>query len=160
MPVTLHHKRDDATAFLKTHSVGVLATVDPEGNPHAAAIYYAVDNHQNVSFLTKVGTKKADNLRHHNHAVLVVYDAKTQTTVQVTGTTAEIADQLELNRLFEHVISASQHTSGAKVMPLTKLNAGDYVGYKLTPVQVRTAVFTHSSSGGYEDIFATTVPQS
>lgn len=158
MSVTI---KDQAEAydFLAKHKVGVLATVDPNGEPHAAAIYYFIDKDFTVSFVTKTGTKKADNLQHNNHAVLLVYDAESQTTVQVTGVVTEVTDLLKVNEIFTQAIYASIDTAKATVPPLAKLNEGDYVGYRLAPKQVHMAVFGHSKPGDYSDLFKTFTPK-
>src|SRR6266496_4823848 len=111
MTVTIRQEQREVGDFLKKHKVGVLATVSPEGDPYAAAIYYTVDSALNVSFLTKTGTKKADNLEHNNHAMLVVYEADSQTTVQVTGSVSKITDSAETNELFAQIVYASVDAS-------------------------------------------------
>lgn len=160
MPVTIHQEQAEAYEFLTRHKVGVLATVDPNGNPHAAAIYYSVDRNLTVSFVTKTGTKKADNLRHNNRAVLVVYDAASQTTVQLTGIATEVKDLLDVNTIFTQTIYASIDTAEQVVPPLGKLlKDGEYAAYRLSPKQVHMAVFSHSKSGEYDDLFRTFAPK-
>jgi general stress protein 26 len=160
MPVIVHHnKRKDAHDFLKNHRVGILATVSPDGDPYAAAIYFTVDPSFNVLFLTKTRTKKADNLEHNNHAMLVVYEPSTQTTVQLTGLVSKIDDILETNQVFSDIINASIDTSGDTVPPIAKLDEGDYVAYRLRPNEIRMAVFAHATSGSYKDLFKTIVPK-
>ena len=158
MSVIFHHGQK-AHDFLKQHKVGVLATVDPNSEPHAAAVYYDVDSQFNVYFLTKNRTKKADNLEHNKHAMLVVYEAETQTTVQVTGVVSEVTDDEELNKLFMKIVFASLDVTGSSVPPLAKLKEGEYVAYKLEPVQIRMAVFSKPDSGEYSDLFTTIVPE-
>lgn len=158
MPVTIHKKHDKAHDFLKGHPVGVLATVDPDGNPHAAAIYFTIDGSSTISFLTKAGTKKADNLKRNGRAVLVVYDAMLQTTVQVTGEAVAVADPAEVNEVFAGILTASIAVSNTSVPPISKLQAGDYVAYRLRPKQVRIAVFSKPEFGHYEDLFKTSMP--
>ncbi len=159
MPVTVHHnKREEAYEFLQKQKVGVLATVDPNGDPHAAAIYFAVDKTLSVLFVTKTGTKKADNLEHNNHAMLVVYDSPTQTTVQLTGMVTKITDFVETNEIFTKIIYASIEASGIDVPPVAKLDNGEYVAYKLKPTQIRMAIFTRPESGNYQGLFKTIVP--
>ncbi|HSX08203.1 MAG TPA: pyridoxamine 5'-phosphate oxidase family protein [Candidatus Saccharimonadales bacterium] len=158
MPVTIHAGEQEAHAFLRDHRVGVLATVDPNDEPHAAAIYYAVEKGLTINFLTKTRTKKADNLQHNNHAMLVVYDDATQTTVQITGVASEITDALESNKLFGEIINASLDASGNVVPPIAKLKEGDYIAFRLIPKQVRMAVFSGPKSGDYNAIFKTIVP--
>jgi hypothetical protein len=137
--------------------VGVLATVSPDGDPYAAAIYYTVDSALDISFLTKTGTKKADNLEHNNHAMLVVYEAESQTTVQVMGSVSKITDVIEADEVFSQVVYASVDTSHTDIAPILKLDEGEYVTYRLKPTQVRMATFSHAASGDYNTIFKTIV---
>jgi len=136
--------------FLQSHPIGTLATVDPNGNPHAAVIYYFVDDNFNVTFTTKRETHKFDNLSHHNHAMLVAYEAASQTTAQITGIVTEIHDAQEADSAFRSMLAASMATSEAGLPPLTKLYAGRYVAMRLKPVQIRMAVFARSDPGGYD----------
>lgn len=159
MAITIQPGQQGAHDFLKKHKVGVLATVSPDGDPYAAAIYYIVDSALNISFLTKTGTKKADNLEHNNHAMLVVYEAESQTTVQVTGSVSKITDNTEINEVFSQIVYASVDASKTDVPPILKLDEGEYVTYRLTPTQVRMASFIHAKSGGYETLFKTIVPE-
>lgn len=158
MPVTIHEKHEDAYDFLKHHPVGALATVGPNGDPHVAAIYFTIDRKWTIFFLTKTGTRKADNLDHNNHAQLLVYEAKTQTTVQVTGTATKIEDSAEMNDVFAKILKASLDASDSSVPPISRLKEGDYVAYRLSPEQVRMAVFSHPKFGEYEDLFKTITP--
>lgn len=160
MPVTVHHNKiKKAYDFLKTHPIGVLATVDPNAEPYAATIYFTADNNLNIRFITKTGTKKADNLEHKNHAMLVVYDAQTQTTVQVLGQTKKINDRSKVDDLFTKIIYTSLDTSGNDVPPISHLEEGDYIAYVLEPKQVRMAVFSQAKFGKYEEIFKIIEPE-
>lgn len=157
MPVTVHHnKHKEAYEFLKKHKVGVLATVSPDNDPYAAAIYFTVEPSLDVLFVTKVRTKKADNLDHNNHAMMIVYEENTQTTVQLTGSVTKITDAVEVNRLFTDSIYTSLETSGSDVPPIAKLDDGEYVAYRLKPTQIRMAVF--SLAAGHTDVFKVIVP--
>ncbi len=159
MAITIQPGERAAHEFLKTHKVGVLATVDPDGDPHAAAIYYTIGSDLTISFLTKVHTKKADNLEHNNHAMLVVYEAETQTTVQVTGEVSKVSDSSELNDIFTQIIYASLDASQTAVPPISKLDLGEYVAYHIKPIQIRMASFSHAKSGNYDSLFKTIVPE-
>ncbi len=140
--------------FLKVHPVGVLAMVDPEGNPHATVIYFSVDEEFNITFTTKRDTKKHDNLKHNNHVQLIAYEASSQTTVQITGIAKDISHEPEASEAFSNTVRASMQTSGADVPPISKLQAGHYVAYKLSPKQIRMAIFARPDPGGY-DIYET-----
>ena len=141
-------------AFLRSNPIGVLATVDPDGNPHAAVIYFSVSDDFNLTFTTKHDTKKHDNLIRNNHAMLVCYEASSQTTVQITGSVKKIDDIGEANEAFTHMLQASQQTSESGIPPITKLHAGQYIAYRIKPTQIRMAVFIRPDAGGY-DMFET-----
>lgn len=136
--------------FLKAHPIGTLASVDPNGNPHAAVIYFAVDENFDFVFMTKRDTKKHDNLQHNNHVMLVSYEASSQTTVQITGSAKEIHDNVKAQEAFSGMLDASKQTSEVGVPPLSKLYAGYYVAYQLKPVQIRMAMFIRPDPGGYD----------
>jgi general stress protein 26 len=158
MAITIQPGERGAHEFLKNHKVGVLATVSPDGDPYAAAIYYTVDSALNISFLTKTGTKKADNLEHKNLAMLVVYEAASQTTVQVAGSVSKITNDDEINEVFRQIVHASLDTGNTDLAPIFKLDEGNYVTYRLTPTQIRMASFSHAKSGGYKTLFKTINP--
>ena len=92
--------------------------------------------------------------------MLVVYEAESQTTVQVTGTVSKITDIAEANDVFSQVVYAAVDTSHTDMAPIFKLDEGDYVTYRLKPAEVRMATFSHAKSGSYETLFKTIVPKS
>lgn len=158
MPIQLSDKREHILEFLKNHNIGVLATVDPNGEPNAATIYFTVDDDLNVSFITKTGTKKHDNLIRQNHAMLVVYEASSQTTVEIVGIASAITGVSEVQDIFADILKISKSTSGNDVPPISKLNAGKYVGYQLESKEIRMASFVRAKSGDYSTIFETLDP--
>jgi general stress protein 26 len=158
MPVQLSEKRERILDFLKNHEIGVLATVDPNGNPSAATIYFTVDDALNISFLTKTGTKKHDNLTRHAHAVLVVYEASSQTTAQVQGIALEVTNEKEAQQIFADILKVSMQTSEGGVPPISKLQAGEYVTYRISPKEIRMAVYIRPDSGHYNSLFETINP--
>jgi len=139
--------------FLKTHPVGVLSTVSPDGNPHGVVIYYTIDKEFMVSFLTKAGTRKYDNLIRNDHVMLTVFEPQTQTTSQITGKATEIIDNYEVNEVARAILAASMKTSDAGIPPISKLEAGSYVGIKIVPVQIRMAVYARPDPGTYSEMF-------
>jgi general stress protein 26 len=136
-------------SFLKHHPIGTLSTVTPDGDPHGAVIYYSIDDDFTVRFTTKRKTRKFDNLTFRNRAMLVVYEAVSQTTVQITGLVEEITDEVEAQAEFRQMLGASMETSEAGLPPISKLYAGNYVALRLKPVQIRMAIFARPDPGGY-----------
>jgi hypothetical protein len=144
-----------AYAFLEKHPAGVLSTVDPNGDPHAAVIYYAVDSSLVVTFLTKRKTKKSDNLAHNSHAMLVVFDEALQTTAQVTGVVVEIVNSVEVQQVFRDTLRTSLHSGRSAIPPIVKLHAGEFVAYRLKPVKVRLSAYAHPDIRGPGKMFET-----
>jgi uncharacterized pyridoxamine 5'-phosphate oxidase family protein len=141
--------------FLFNTSIGVLSSTDPNGDPHGAVIYYTIDDGFEISFLTKSETKKYDNLIHNNHVMLTVFEPLTQTTVQVTGVAREMKDDLVVKVLASKMLGTSLRTSDAGMPPLSKLEAGAYVVFRIEPVQVRMVVYARPESGDYSELFET-----
>lgn len=137
-------------SFLRSHPVGVLSTVDPNGDPHAVVIYFSVDDNFGITFTTKKDTKKNDNLHFNDHIMLLSYEASSQTTVQVTGVAEDITGRPEAEEAFKGTLDASRRTSETGIPPITKLYAGDYVAYRIKPVQIRMGVFIRPDRGGYD----------
>lgn len=140
-------------AFLREHPVGVLTSVDPNGYPHGAVIYYYVDKHFSISFLTKKGTKKYDNLVRNGKIMLVVYEPLSQSVAQVIGEAEEMKDDYDVNAMAQHIFEASMKTSEGGVPPIVKLEAGEYAGFSIQPYQIRMAVYERPDSGDYTQLF-------
>lgn len=143
----------DIYHFLFAHPVGVLSTVTPDGDPHGAVIYYSIDRSFNISFLTKDRTRKFDNITHHDHVTLTVFDPATLFTAQITGVATKIADSEAINAVANAVLKACLATSKTGVPPITKLQAGDYVGCNIKPVLIRMATYAVPVSGSYPELF-------
>lgn len=139
--------------FLTDTPVGVLATVDPNGCPHGAVIYFTVDKQFNLFFLTKTGTKKYDNLIRNDQVMLIVHEPVSQSVAQVIGKTFEIKDSYEVNRVAQRIFEISLRTSEAGVPPINKLHAGAYTAFLITPLQIRMAVYERPDDGDYGHIF-------
>ncbi len=139
--------------FIGSNHAGVLASVDPNNEPHGVVIYHTIDKEFNVSFLTKKGTKKYDNLVRNDHVVLVIFEPSSQTVAQVIGKAHEITDGYEINRVAAAVFMTSLKTSEGGIPPIAKLNADEYVAFRIMPVQVRMASYARPDPGDYDTIF-------
>lgn len=139
--------------FLRTNPIGVLSSVTPDGNPHGTVIYYKIEEDFTVSFITKAQTRKYDNLKRNNHIMLTVFEPKTQTTAQINGLAIETTDSYEINAIAGAIQAASLKTSDAGMPPIAKLDAGDYVAFKIKPVQISMAVYSRPDPGDYSELF-------
>ena len=141
--------------FLKTHQSGVLATADAAGNPHAATVYFSLDDSFCLTFATKTETQKYKNMEENNQVAFVCSDEATQTTVQIDGRIEKVADpdehQAALNRMYRY----SQTISQVELPPIEKLFAGDYVTLKIVPRVIKMGVFLRPDSESNEEIYET-----
>jgi general stress protein 26 len=156
--VSYSDKKQRIYDFLSGNPVAVLSTVTPDGDPHGAVIYFSIDKQFVVSFLTKSGTRKYDNLKHNDHAMITVFEPHTQTTVQLTCKATEITDPYKINLVAQKNMNASVKTSDGGIPAIIKLDAGDCVAFWLKPVQVRMAVYARPDSGDYTELFETLEP--
>lgn len=140
-------------SFLDIQKSGVLATVSPDSYPYVAAIYFSVSRELEVYFITKKGTKKSDNLEHNNRAMLMAFDDTTQTTAEVMGTVSRIENGDEAERLLRRMSGNAFIATGGGILPISKLSAGSYIAYKLTPVRATIATYSSATSGDYEKLF-------
>lgn len=155
MPVKISEKQAHIMDFLQKNRIGVLATVDPNGEPHAATIYFTVDSNMNIAFITKTETKKHDNIQHNDHVVLIVFEANTQTTVQVKGMASVVTDPVKEQEIFAEILKVSMDTSESGIPPISKLRAGEYVVYTIKSKEIRMAVYIRPDPGDYETLFET-----
>lgn len=141
--------------FLRSCPIGVLSTVTPNGEPHGAVIYFTVDKEFNVSFVTKSETHKYENIKHSNQVTLTVYEPSTQTSAQIIGKATEITDNYEVNQVAGAIMATSMKTSEGGLPPISKLSAGEFVGFKIELNQIRMAVYANPDPGDYSELFET-----
>lgn len=129
-----------AREFLTNNTLGTLATVASDGSPRARSLYYATDDTFAVYFVTLTGTRKVDDLAHNSAAAFVVSDENIPATLQIEGTVENITDTAVLNETV-HNILATLMKRGEYFAPVTHMDAGQVLFYKLTPTWVRFGNF-------------------
>ena len=82
---TSHNDKKNALKFLKENHVMVLATASNKGVPHAATVYYLVDEHFDLYFCTGEETKKFLNIKDNSNVALVVGTGPEIKTIQGGG---------------------------------------------------------------------------
>ena len=117
--------------FVKKHPIAVLATADADGNPHASTIYITTDDDLGITFTTKHETNKYKNIAQNNHVVAVVYEAASQTAVQISGEAIEVTDPETQQEIYKGTLHAAKQTGEDVVPPIAKISAGPYVGFTL-----------------------------
>jgi hypothetical protein len=124
-------EKDKIAKFLTAHPVGVLATVDEQGNPHASALYFSVDEALRVRFTTKRDTVKYANICRNNTIMLVAYEPASQTVVQISGKAVEATDPDDQRSIYHGTLQAAKQTGEDIVPPIAKIAAGPYVAFTI-----------------------------
>ena len=108
----------------------------------------------NLYFVTKEETAKHHNLQENPQAAIALYDESTQSTLQVVGTVQVVREMEKFKTLFDKILDANQEATGAERPPVSKLFAGDYFMYCLSPSSMRLAEFTKPDQGNYGELFS------
>lgn len=140
--------------FMKTHYSGVLATADSASMPHAAATYYQFNDTFSLYFATKTETQKYKNIIDNDNVAFVIYDEKSQTSVQIFGHAKTVVDEKVHQSIVNNMVHISSEISGREFPPIEKLYAGEYVTLELLPTVIRMAVYARPDSEG-DDLYET-----
>lgn len=127
--------------FLLGNPIAVISTVNNDGAPYATTIYIHIGDDLSVYFLSKSETKKIENIKVNDAVMLVSYDAKSQTNIQVSGRAVEVKDESGSREIFKNIIDATKKASGVEIPPVSKLLAGPYVVYKIEPRLINYSVY-------------------
>lgn len=141
MVLDIDESRQPTLEFLNNNHVGVLATADAKGRPHASTVYLVSDRVLNIYFVTKKETQKARNLAENPHASVALFDAETQVTVQIDGEVQPVEDMDAANRIFIEIQGIARRTSSSGIPPVTELSAGGYITYRLSPSDVQMTTY-------------------
>lgn len=158
MKATLIHdispaERSKIFDFLDSHPVGVLATVDENNNPDASTIFFSSSKELRITFTTKRDTKKHQNISQGSKVILVVYDAESQSAVQVRGVAQEETDPAVAQAIYHGTLRAAKQTGEDNVPPIAKISAGPYVGYSITVDTISMSEY------GWGDSFTNAIEQ-
>jgi nitroimidazol reductase NimA-like FMN-containing flavoprotein (pyridoxamine 5'-phosphate oxidase superfamily) len=132
--------------FLKSQYSGVLATADEAGIPHAAVVYFLLEDDLCLVFGTKTETQKYKNIQENDQVSFVVYDETEQTVVQIFGR-AETVDDTEMRQKAVHnMFVASARRSRREIPPADKLIAGEYAAVKVVPMVIKMTIYARPDS--------------
>lgn len=137
MKLDAEEQRDEALSFLLNHEVGTLATVSKDGTPRARLVYYTCDDAFNIYFLTMKNTRKVADLESNAAAAFVVSEARVPRTIQIEGKVADVTDDHSLGALTTAFFRQLSSEERPYRIPLTRLDAGSFAFYRLTPTSVR-----------------------
>lgn len=152
---TSQESEDIIRNFLHAHYSGVLATVDAEGSPHAATVYFTVDDTFRITFATKTETQKYKNMENNNHVAFVCSNEDIQTAVQINGLVEKVADPTEHQAMLNSMYRFSEEISKVELPPIEKLFAGDYVTMRITPQFIKMGIFMRPDAESNEELYET-----
>lgn len=143
--------KQEALAFLKSHSLASLATVSPEGQPRARLLYYASDDAFNTYFLSLANTRKVADIRANPKAALVVASDDKEHTLQIEGVFEEMTDTATFGPMITE-LSKNLYPETGPSAPITHMDKAHPVFFKLTPTWIRWNNFTLGD--GNSQVFA------
>jgi general stress protein 26 len=123
----------------------VLSTISKEGEPHASVVSFVTDKDDNYYFVTKTETQKAKNILYKNNVVLTIHHSHSLKVLQVHGVAETELDNDTTKLLISAVTEPKTYKEGVKFPPLTKLDAGDYIVFKITPISIRVQDYSKSN---------------
>lgn len=135
MPIT--ELSGEAKIFLNAHDVGVISTIDKHGNVHGAAVYYTVGTDDEIFFVAKSKTEKAQDLLTYHQIALTIYDAQSMETLQITGTASIEQDKKLAESISHRVLRPRLAGNRATVPPILHISAGEYVVICIKPTQFK-----------------------
>lgn len=142
-----------ALTFLKTHTLGTLATLSEQG-PRARTVYYVPNDQFEVFFFTLAGTRKVKDINADHRAAFVVSDETAPRTLQMEGTLLELPDTTIADPMVKELLDTLME-HGHHFAPLTHMDASSILFYKLTPTWVRWGDFTVAD--GSDQVFTTII---
>lgn len=130
-PVT--NLNQEAKIFLTSHDFGVVSTVDGQGNVHGAVVYYVLGSDDEIFFVTKIETHKAQDILTYHQIALTIFDTQTMQTLQISGT-AEIERDPKLSEeIYNRILRPRIAGKHAVVPPILHMSAGDFVVICIKP---------------------------
>lgn len=125
-----HHSNETTTILDDT---AVLSTSDENAEVHASVVHYVIDKDDNFYFLTKTDTKKVKNLEQNNVVALTIHPSQSLQVLYVKGKAELVQNKLTKQQVFDHIIEPKSYKEGVKLPPITQIETGAYIAYKITP---------------------------
>lgn len=135
---------NDPNTILGTNTA-VLSTLGENNEVHASVVHYITDKDENYYILTKSGTTKASNILRDNRVALTIHSTGSLRSLLIKGPATIEKDNSVSSVIYHSITSPKTYTEGKKLPPITKIDKGDFVVYKITPTTSVLQDFTVSS---------------
>lgn len=129
-----HKLGDEEFDFLKSHHLGIISSIDTDGNVSGAAVYYTVSS-ESVFFVTKSASRKAAGFVHNRRVALTVVDEPRLRTLQLKGSIQAETDRKTIDTIVDKLIITRHYKSGDKLPPVMRSAGDNFIVYKITPAE-------------------------
>lgn len=129
-----------ALRFLQDHTLMTMASVTPDGIPHAASLYYVVEPDFSIYCVTREETQKYQNIRQNSSVSMVITDEESAETVQLVGKAVKVDDEHQIAGILQRlwtITMKKQHWPA----PVIKLNEGGLLVLKIIPTELKYGDF-------------------
>jgi nitroimidazol reductase NimA-like FMN-containing flavoprotein (pyridoxamine 5'-phosphate oxidase superfamily) len=138
MEGTVNDRRKYIIDFLQQEKIGFLSMVREDGLPDSTIMYFFLDEHLAVYFLSRNVGQKINNITAHSQVVFSVFRQATKEFIQVRGvanivplSSSEIV--VMLKKLSERIENEDRVES---VLPLLKHTKGEVTMIKIVPAEI------------------------
>ncbi len=148
--------KSTAYKFLSTHRAATLATVNAKSKPDAATVFYIVDKDLTIYFMTRIESRKFNNLEKQTIVSMVITDVETMETIQLTGAAARVENFKEESEALTKLWTAdcrNPNWPGPAVKLFEAGHSVQLVVVKVVPQEMTYAVFERQGKGKYGSFF-------
>ena len=127
----------NALEFLRAQNVGVIATVNIDGQPFVSPVYYAAGDDFNIFFLTTSGTHKSQNIMDNDKVAFSVGTGPEYISVSIRGN-AKLAEGTEYDKGLALITDKAEKNSMANwpIKKIDELKKHQLYLYKIEPREV------------------------
>lgn len=128
--------KEDVLEFIHQNKLAVLSTVDDQGFPHAAPVYYMTDEQLNFYFMTATQTAKHTNLLHRSHVSLTIVNEGQNKTLQIKGEATECPTKVTdvLQMLAERL---NQGDAFPDTIPFMSFKKNEKMAIQIVPSEIK-----------------------
>lgn len=125
----------EALNFLGSHELGVLSSIERTGLISGAVVYYTLRENC-IYFMTKIKTRKADNVLGNQHIAFTIFDEVKLQTMQISGIVEAETNEVTRREVAQSLIRQRYYENGQSLPPITKIASGsELLTFKITPTK-------------------------
>ena len=128
--------------------LGVISTVNQNGQPESALVYFAFDENLNIYLVTKDTTRKYKNIMENKKVSFVIATENPPQTLQLEGATSVHDNVGDQKHLYQELIGLASSKNFSA--PITQIKDGGLQFIKISPTWIRFGNFEVRKHG---DIF-------